>query len=79
MLMLMIAVLMVGIIIVMMLVAVAAAIGATLRLKGCFDTFELGPETLQHLFDHMIRPDVEGTIANLGWKVPISKMPGEPH
>src|SRR5215472_8634085 len=81
MLTLMIAVLVVVIRIVMIVVAVvvATAIGATLGLKRCFDSFQLGSETTQHLFDHTIGPDAKSTIANLRRKVPISEMPGEPH
>ena len=74
MLTLVIAVLVVAIMIVMMVVAVVVAV----VVAAAIDSFELGSKTMQHLFNDMIGPDVESTIANLRWKVPIPEMPGEP-
>src|SRR6516164_5279979 len=60
-------------------VVVATAIGAALGLKRCFDFFKFSSKSMQHLFDHVVGPDVEGVISNLRWKMPISEMPGKPH
>jgi hypothetical protein len=57
----------------------APAVCAALGLKGDLDLHEIGSETLQHFFNHVVGPNTEGPFANLCREMAISKMPGESH
>jgi hypothetical protein len=63
-----------------MVVAVAIpAVRAALRLERNVYLSEFGSETVEHVLDHMVRTNAEGTIPNLGWKMAISQVPSEAH
>jgi uncharacterized membrane protein YccF (DUF307 family) len=65
---------------VVMVVAVAIpAVRAALRLERNVYLSEFGSETVEHVLDHMVRANAEGTIPNLGWKMAISQVPSETH
>jgi len=54
-----------------MMVVVAAPIRSAFGLKRRVNLHQLGSEANKHVFDHVIGPDEEGILANLGRKVAI--------
>jgi hypothetical protein len=62
----------------MVMVLGVLAVRAAFRLKGSPHWREMRPETGQHRFDHVVRPDAEHPVANFGRQVTIAEMPGEP-
>ena len=55
------------------------AVGAALGLEGHLGRAKVRSEATQHILDHMVGPNTQSLIANIGRQMPISQMPGEPH
>jgi hypothetical protein len=72
-------VVMMVVVIVTMVVIVAGAVGPAFGLKGLLNSQECCSETAQHFFNHVVGTDAQSAFANLGRKMAISKVPGEPH
>ena len=54
-------------------------VGAAFGLKRGLHRYEMRSETMQHVLDHMVRPDAQKLVSNFGWQMPVSQMPGKTH
>src|SRR5690606_37484163 len=54
-----------------------AAVGAAFRLECRSDTRELRPLAHEHLLDHVIGPDSQAPVPDLGGQMSIAQMPGD--
>ena len=61
------------------MVAVVAAVGAAFRLERSLHLHKLRSEAVEHLLDHMVRPNAKNLVANFSRQMPISQMPGKAH
>jgi hypothetical protein len=51
-------------------------VGAAFWIERGFDMLDLSAEPLQQVQDHMILADAQPVGKNLGWQMPVAKMPG---
>jgi hypothetical protein len=54
-----------------------AAVSATLGLKDGLHLHKIGPESTEHILDHMVPPDPEDVTVNFRRQMPIPQMPGQ--
>jgi hypothetical protein len=60
-------------------VAVVAAVRAAFRLERSLHLHKLRSEAMEHLLDHMVRPNAKNLVANFSRQMPISQVPGKAH
>jgi hypothetical protein len=53
------------------------AVGSSLGLEGHYNSSNLCPEALQHVFDDVVGPDSQNLMSNVRRQMPISQMPGD--
>ena len=63
---------------VVVMVAVAA-ISTAFGLKGGLHFYEMRSEAMEHIFDHMVRPNAKDMVSNFSRQMPISQVPGKAH
>ena len=56
-----------------------AGIGAACGIERRFDLDEARAQSSHHLLNHMIAPDAQSPLRDLGRQVPVAEMPGQPH
>ena len=54
-------------------------VGPTLRLERAFDLDHLGAKPSEHVGDDVIVADAQPFRPDLGFEMPVAKMPGQPH
>jgi hypothetical protein len=54
-------------------------VGPTLRLEWAFDLDYLGAKPSEHVGDDVILADAQPFRPDLGFQMPVAKMPGQPH
>jgi hypothetical protein len=54
-------------------------VGPTLRLERAFDLDHLGAKPCEHVGDDVILADAQPFRPDLGFEMPVAKMPGQPH
>jgi hypothetical protein len=60
-----------------MVMSPPTAIGAALGLERRLDVPQLRSEATEHVLDHVVRPEAENPLADLGRQVAVSEVPGE--
>ena len=63
----------------MAVMVIVSTVRATFRLERSVDFSENRAEAGKHLFDHMVRPDMEGCKSNLRRQMTIAEMPSKPY
>ena len=63
----------------MAVMVIMSTVRATFRLERSVDFSENRAEAGKHLFDHMVRPDMEGCKSNLRRQMTIAEMPSKPY
>ena len=63
--------------VIMFVMMAAIAVRAAFRLEGSAHVHEIGSQPMEHLFDHMVRPNAKNLASNFRGQMPISQMPGE--
>ena len=63
----------------MAVMVIVATVRAAFGLEWGLNLSENCAEAGKHLFDHMVRPDTEGFLSNLGRQMTIAEMPCQPH
>jgi hypothetical protein len=64
-------------VVMMVAVTVRSAVGSTFGLESGLYFAEIGSETLQHFFNHVIGSDAQSVFANIRGEMAISEMPSE--
>ena len=54
-------------------------VSPTLRLERAFDLDHLGAKPSEHVGDDVILADAQPFRPDLGFEMPVAKMPGQPH
>jgi hypothetical protein len=55
------------------------AVSAALGLEGNPHFYKICAEGLEHILDHMVRPNAKNLVSNFSRQMPISEMPGKAH
>src|SRR5262245_55260169 len=65
--------------VIMVVMVTITAVSAAFRLERRLHLYETRFEAMEHLLDHMVRPNAENLVANFIRQMPISQMPGKAH
>jgi hypothetical protein len=64
---------------IMVVIAAVAAVGAAFGLKGSLHLHKMRFETMEHILDHMVRPNAKNLVSDFGGQMPIAQMPSKAH
>ena len=54
-----------------------AAVSAALGLEGNLQVHKIRAEAVEHLLDHVVRPDAQNLVSNFGRQMPVAQVPGK--
>jgi len=63
----------------MVVMVAVAAVSAAFGLEGNLHLCKICAEGLEHILDHMVRPNAKNLVSNFSRQMPISKMPSQAH
>ena len=63
-------------VIVVVMVAVAA-VSTAFGLEGGLHLYKIRSEAMEHILDHMVRPNAKNLVSNFSRQMPISQMPSK--
>jgi len=63
--------------VIMLVMMAATAVGAAFGLEGSPHVRKIRSQPMEHLFDHMVRPNAKNLAANFRRQMPISQVPGK--
>jgi hypothetical protein len=63
----------------MIVMAGVIVVGASCGLKGDPHRYKIRAEALQHVLDHMVRPDTKSPFSNFSRQMPIPQVPSHAH
>ena len=63
--------------VIMLVMMAAIAVGAAFGLEGSPHVRKIRSQPMEHLFDHMVRPNAKNLAANFRRQMPISQVPGK--
>jgi len=52
------------------------AVCTPLRLERLLQPYQISPEPLEHVLDHVIRPNAKNVVSNFSRHMPVPQMPG---
>jgi hypothetical protein len=64
---------------IMAVMAAVAAVSAAFGVEGSAHPYKIRFEALQHILDHMVRPNTNNPVSDFGGQMPISQMPSKAH
>ena len=59
------------------MIMVVSRISATFGLEGSAHVHKFRSQAIEHLFDHVVRPNAKNLASKLSGHMPISQMPGK--
>jgi hypothetical protein len=63
--------------VIMRVVMAVTPVSAAFGLEGSAHVHKIRSQAMQHLFDHMVRPNAKDLASNFSRQMPISQMPGK--
>ena len=63
--------------VIMFMVMAFTPIRAAFGLEGSSYVDKVRSQPMEHLFDHMVRPNAKNLASNFCWQMPISQVPGK--
>jgi len=63
--------------VIMLVMMAAIAVGSAFGLEGSPHVRKIRSQPMEHLFDHMVRPNAKNLAANFRRQMPISQVPGK--
>jgi hypothetical protein len=61
--------------VIMLVMMAVTPVSAAFGLEGSARVHKIRSQAMQHLFDHMVRPNAKNLAANFGRQMPIAQMP----
>ena len=65
--------------VIMVMMVAMAAVSAAFGLERRLHLHKIRSETMEHILDHMVRPNAKNLVSNFSRQMPISQMPREAH
>jgi hypothetical protein len=56
-----------------------AAVSAAFGVEGSLHPYKIRFEAMEHILDHMVRPNAKNLVSDFGGQMPISQMPSKAH
>jgi hypothetical protein len=56
-----------------------AAVSAAFGLEGGLHLYKIRSEAMEHILDHMVRPNAKNLVSSFSRQMPISQMPSKAH
>jgi len=63
----------------MMFGMVALPVGPAFGLESSLDLLEVCSEAMEHVFDHVVRPNQKNVVSDFSRQMPIAQVPGKTH
>jgi hypothetical protein len=63
----------------MLLMVAGAAVSAAFGVEGSLHPYKIRFEAMEHILDHMVRPNAKNLVSDFGGQMPISQMPSKAH
>jgi hypothetical protein len=63
--------------VIMIVMVAVTAVSTAFGLEGNLHLYKICAEGLEHILDHMVRPDAKNLVSNFSRQMPISQMPGK--
>jgi hypothetical protein len=63
----------------MLMMVAGAAVSAAFGVEGSLHPYKIRFEAMEHILDHMVRPNAKNLVSDFGGQMPISQMPRKAH
>jgi hypothetical protein len=63
----------------MLMMVAGAAVSATFGVEGSLHPYKIRFEAMEHILDHMVRPNAKNLVSDFGGQMSISQMPSKAH
>jgi hypothetical protein len=65
--------------VIMVAMVAVAAVSAAFGLEGGLHLYKIRSEAMEHILDHVVRPNAKNLVSNFSRQMAIPKMPGKAH